>query len=110
MHKIIEQPTSALSRASGPEAEVLRAEAWAGEPFLHNGEDADEALAPGTARRRALDEALAGIDAGRSSPSPEWKVRYASSSGSSACSARSLRISHPAPSSGATRSTPSRGC
>ncbi len=77
MHKIIEQPTSALPRASGLEAEVPRAEAWAGEPFLHEGEDPHEELAPGTARRRALDDALAEIDAGHPSPSPEWKVRYA---------------------------------
>ncbi|HEX7525244.1 MAG TPA: DEAD/DEAH box helicase family protein, partial [Gaiellaceae bacterium] len=34
-------------------------------------------LAPGTARRHALDDALAEIDAGREAPSPEWKVRYA---------------------------------
>ena len=35
------------------------------------------ALAPGTARRRALDDALAEINGGRDSPSSEWKVRYA---------------------------------
>jgi ribonuclease E len=58
-------------------ANALRAEAWAGEPFLHPDEDAAVVLAPGTARRRALDDALAEIDAGRDSPSPEWKVRYA---------------------------------
>ena len=35
---------------------------WAGEPVLHNGEDPTEVLAPGTARRNALDEALAELE------------------------------------------------
>jgi len=58
-------------------ADGLRAEAWAGEPFLRSDEDPEAVLAPGTARRRALDDALAEIDAGRDAPSSEWKVRYA---------------------------------
>src|SRR6185437_2753718 len=33
-------------------------------------------LASGTARRMALDDALAEIEAGRRTPSPRWKVRY----------------------------------
>src|SRR5438874_277770 len=70
------QPTI-LSEAADPiAAAAYRAEAWAGEPFLHDGEDHTQALAPGTARRRALDDALAEIDAGRQRPSPQWKVRY----------------------------------
>ncbi len=77
MPKIIEQPTDAFLGANGLEAGVLRAEAWAGEPFLHEDEEPGEVLARGTARRIALDEALAEIDAGRSAPSPEWKVRFA---------------------------------
>ena len=35
-----------------------RAADWAGEPFLHNGEEPAEVLAPGTARRNALDEGV----------------------------------------------------
>jgi superfamily II DNA or RNA helicase len=58
-------------------ADALRAEAWAGEPFLHADEDPEVVLAPGTARRRALDDAFAELDAGRDGPSSEWKVRYA---------------------------------
>ena len=58
-------------------ADALRAEAWAGEPFLRPDEDPDVVLAPGTARRRALDDGLAELDAGRDAPSTEWKVRYA---------------------------------
>jgi ribonuclease E len=57
--------------------DALRAEAWAGEPFLRSDEDPEVVLAPGTARRRALDDAHAQIDAGRDGPSSEWKVRYA---------------------------------
>ena len=52
------------------------AERWFGEPFLHPGEDAEVALGPGTARRRALDDAIDEIEAGDRTPSPGWKVRY----------------------------------
>src|SRR6185437_10946061 len=51
-------------------------EAWAGEPFLREGEDPAQVLAPGTARRRALDDAVAEIEAGRREPTAPWKVRY----------------------------------
>src|SRR6266508_4712519 len=57
-------------------AEATRAEMWAGEPFLHPGEEPAAVLAEGTARRRALDDALAEIDAGNRKPSSRWKVRY----------------------------------
>src|SRR3954451_7172895 len=58
-------------------ADALRAEAWAGEPFLRADEDPLAVLAPGTARRRALDDALEEIAAGNKEPSSGWKVRYA---------------------------------
>src|SRR6187402_2102984 len=57
-------------------AAAQRAEAWFGEPFLHPEEEPDLALAAGTARRAALDDALAEIEAGRAQPSAGWKVRY----------------------------------
>jgi superfamily II DNA or RNA helicase len=63
--------------ASAIRADALRAEAWAGEPFLRTDDDPEAVLAPGTARRRALDDALAEIDAGAKEPSSEWQVRYA---------------------------------
>jgi ribonuclease E len=63
--------------AAAIRADALRAEAWAGEPFLRADEEPDAMLAPGTARRRALDDALAEIAAGRTEPSAEWKVLYA---------------------------------
>src|SRR3954469_7439041 len=62
--------------AEGLEASALRAHAWYGEPFLHAGEDPAAALAPGTARRAALDDAIAEMDAGRKTPSNRWRVRY----------------------------------
>jgi superfamily II DNA or RNA helicase len=71
-----------IEHTIAPQADVLadaaaRASAWAGEPFLHEGEDAAAILAPGAARRHALDDALKEIDAGLKAPSPAWKVHYA---------------------------------
>ncbi len=76
MQEAIQQPTSSLEAADPVVAAALRAEAWAGEPFVREGEDPAETLAEGTARRRALDDALAEMDAGLAAPSSKWKVRY----------------------------------
>jgi ribonuclease E len=57
-------------------AAAQRAADWAGEELLRADEDPVEVLAPGTARRRALDDALAEIEAGHERPSSPWKVRY----------------------------------
>ena len=47
---------TAVAAASVPSAsDIARAEAFAREPFLHEGETATDALAPGTPRRMALD-------------------------------------------------------
>ncbi len=46
-----------------------RAAAWCGEPFLDADEDPSSALAPGTARRAALDHALEEMEAGLTEPS-----------------------------------------
>jgi len=56
-------------------ADIERASAFACEPFLLDGEG-PEALAPGTARRRALDDALAELDGGAEHPSIEWRREY----------------------------------
>ena len=69
-------PTTTSDSSEELAAAAARAEAWFGEPFLHPGEDAAVALAPGTARRAALDDALAEMNAGRAAPSSRWKVRY----------------------------------
>ena len=76
MQEITEQPTTASEAADGLATAALRAEAWAGEPFIREGEDPARVLAPGTSRRRALDDALAEIEAGRRTPTPSWKVQY----------------------------------
>jgi len=76
MQEITVQPTTASEATDGLTADALRAEAWAGEPFLREGEDAAKVLAPGTSRRRALDDALKEIEGGRRAPSSAWKVEY----------------------------------
>jgi ribonuclease E len=77
MHETDFNPTHPSSEpASGLEAAALRAQAWYGEPFLHPGEDPAAALAPGTARRGALDDAVVEMEAGNRVPSARWRVRY----------------------------------
>ncbi len=46
------------------------------EPFVHDGETVEEALAPGTVRRRAYDAALAELESGAETPSLEWRRQY----------------------------------
>jgi len=74
---ITQQSPTVSEEVLALQADALRAETWAGEPFLRSDEDPGVVLAPGSARRRALDDALAEIAAGRTEPSSEWKVRYA---------------------------------
>jgi superfamily II DNA or RNA helicase len=76
MQEAIPQPTGQPEAADPVVASALRAEVWAGEPFLRDGEDPTVALGEGTARRRALDDAVAEMDAGLAAPSSKWKVRY----------------------------------
>ena len=56
--------------------DVARAEKFTRERFVGPGEDAQAALAPGSGRRHALDDALAELDAGAKVPSTEWRRRY----------------------------------
>jgi ribonuclease E len=77
LHEAIEQTTVRTKATGALVEEIERAETWAGEPFLHPDEEPDVVLAPGTARRRALDDALKEIEADRSEPSSEWRIRYA---------------------------------
>ena len=77
MHETATTPTTASAPPGGLETAASRAEAWSGEPFVHPDEDPEVALAPGTARREALDDALAEMEAGLPDPSASWKVRYA---------------------------------
>src|SRR5918992_792020 len=77
MQEAIEHPAVPSEETDALTAAALRAAAWAGEAFVHPDENPAEVLAEGRARRRALDDALAEMDAGRRAPSPAWKVRYA---------------------------------
>jgi ribonuclease E len=56
--------------------DLARAQEFAREDFVLPGENAATALAEGTARRSALDDALAEIDAGRQEPSVDWRRNY----------------------------------
>jgi ribonuclease E len=55
---------------------IARAELLTREHFVYDGESLEEALAPGSPRRRALDAALAEVDAGHTIPSLDWRRRF----------------------------------
>src|SRR5437763_9939413 len=67
---------SVLAPSPLDEESLARAEKFTLEPFVHEGEDAAAVLAEGTARRHALDDALAEIEAGLREPSVEWRRDY----------------------------------
>src|SRR5882757_9071776 len=63
--------------ASVPSSDdIARAEKFTRERFVHPGEEPAAALAPGSGRRHALDDALAEIAAGAKVPSTEWRRHY----------------------------------
>jgi ribonuclease E len=70
--------SAAVEAAPIPDqAAIERAEAFTRERFVHDGEDPAVALAAGSGRRRALEDALREIDAGAKVPSTRWRRRYA---------------------------------
>jgi ribonuclease E len=74
-----ESTSVALAAAPIPDsAEIARAEKLVRERFLHDGEDPAVALAPGSPRRRALDEALAELAANpkTKNPSTAWRREF----------------------------------
>jgi ribonuclease E len=74
-----ESTSVALAAATIPNsADISRAEKFVRERFLHEGEDPAEALASGTPRRRALDQALAELDADpkTKNPSTAWRREF----------------------------------
>jgi ribonuclease E len=74
-----ESTSAALAAAPIPSsAEISRAEKLVRERFLHEGEDPAVALAPGSPRRRALDEALAELarDPKAKYPSTSWRREF----------------------------------
>ena len=70
------ESTSVAKSAPVSGDEIARAEEFAREPFVLDGEDDGVALAEGTARRAALEDALAELAAGHEGPSVEWKRRW----------------------------------
>jgi ribonuclease E len=74
-----ESTSVALAAATIPStADITRAEKFVRERFLHDGEDPQVALAPGTPRRRALDQALAELREHPSAknPSTAWRREF----------------------------------
>jgi hypothetical protein len=74
-----ESTSVALVAATIPSsADIARAEKLVRERFLHEGEDPTVALAPGTPRRRALDQALAELEADPKTkhPSTAWRREF----------------------------------
>src|SRR5579884_610332 len=57
-------------------AVIARAEVFTREQFIYEGETLEEALAPGSARRRALDAALLEIEDGAKQPSVQWRRKF----------------------------------
>ncbi len=55
---------------------IARAELLTRERFVYDGESLEEALAPGSERRRALDAALGEVQDGRKTPSIEWRRQF----------------------------------
>ena len=67
----------ALAAAPIPSsADIARAEKLVRERFLHDGEDAAVVLAPGCARRRALDAALVELEQQAKYPSTAWRREF----------------------------------
>src|SRR6202171_3693151 len=74
-----ESTSVALAAAPIPSsADISRAEKLVRERFLHGGEDPAVALAPGSARRRALNQALAELEADPKTkhPSTAWRREF----------------------------------
>jgi hypothetical protein len=74
------EPTSAAPAVAPipSSAEIARAEKLVRERFVHPGEDPSVALAPGSPRRRALDQALAELEADPKTkhPSTAWRREF----------------------------------
>jgi superfamily II DNA or RNA helicase len=73
MAKSVDVADSATSPITADQLQRVRE--FTREPVLLDGETIED-IAPGTARRRAVDAAVAELDAGRDAPSPEWRRRY----------------------------------
>ncbi len=70
------ESTSVADPAPVSGADLKRADKFAREPFVLDGEDAATALADDTPRRRALEAALAELDSGHEEPSALWRREF----------------------------------
>ncbi len=68
-----DQTTAPAAAPIPSSADIDRAEAFTREVFVYDGESAADALAAGSPRRMALDEALREIAAGHDVPSTQWR-------------------------------------
>ncbi len=57
-------------------AAIARAELFTRERFVYEGESLEDALSPGSARRRALDAALTELEGGAKQPSIDWRRTF----------------------------------
>jgi ribonuclease E len=57
-------------------AAIARAELFTRERFVYEGESLEDALSPGSARRRALDAALTELEGGAKQPSIDWRRKF----------------------------------
>ncbi|MFL5891971.1 MAG: DEAD/DEAH box helicase, partial [Solirubrobacterales bacterium] len=73
MAKSLEVAASAAGAIQADQLERVRE--FTREPILLDGETVED-LAPGTARSRAVEAALAELDEGHETPSPEWRRKY----------------------------------
>ena len=71
------EPLTGVATTPLPTSDALeRVERFTRESFVHEGEGLEDALAPGTPRRRALEAALAELEAGAKAPSVEWRREF----------------------------------
>ena len=78
LHETYDQTHSMTDKVVAPTPEDLeRVEEFIREPVLLNGDDPKIALAAGTIRRRAFDDALAEIESGADEVSRDWARKYA---------------------------------
>ena len=72
-----ETTAAAVTAAPLPTSDdIERAARFTREPFVADGDDPVGTLAPGTPRRRALDDALAEMAAGATQPSVAWRRQW----------------------------------
>ncbi|MEV4421431.1 DEAD/DEAH box helicase family protein [Patulibacter sp. NPDC049589] len=73
-----QRPSVVVSEATSipDQADIARVAAFAHEPFVCDGESAEDVLAPGTIRRHAFEFARAELDAGGTVPSQKWRRRW----------------------------------